>query len=398
MTVYYYDSTMPGAPEITGTAGALQALLKACLVDGFGAAAVTSITVAGGVATATYASQHPFRVGSIAAFAGAVPAGLNGQKRVMSITTNAVTFAAPGVPDGAATGTITSKVAPAGWQEVFPGSVTNVIVLKPSVPEATGCLLRVDDTQGLFTRVAGYESMTDANTGGGRFPQTTQATSLHWPKSYSGSTTKRPWRLIADERFVMWFCQSGQEPNSQPYGGFLYGFGDMMPYKSSDTYACMITGCSSSDFSNAQFGDLSYGSGSSYTPTSGLYLPRGFNGIGGSIAVQITSAHNTAQAYSGGGSYRGNSFRYPNPVDNSLRIGKVEAWSPDEGLRGILPGVYHCAQHVRDTFKTGDVLAGQGEFAGKTFVVLRCTPSAGYPATLDYGASVVFVDISGPWR
>ena len=39
-TVKFYNSSMPGAPVLSGSAGAMLAVLQACLVDGWGAAAV----------------------------------------------------------------------------------------------------------------------------------------------------------------------------------------------------------------------------------------------------------------------------------------------------------------------------------------------------------------------
>ena len=154
--IFTFDSSQVGAPVLSGSAGALRAVIKACLVDGFGAGPVATLTVSGGIATATYAGAHPFKVGYVAQFAGATPAGLNGNKVILSVTGTSVTFAAPGVPDGAATGTITSKAAPAGWQELFAGALANVIALKPSVAEATGCVLRVDDTGTINARVRAY--------------------------------------------------------------------------------------------------------------------------------------------------------------------------------------------------------------------------------------------------
>ena len=72
--IYTFDSAMAGAPVLSGSAGALRALLKACLVDGFGAGAVATLTVASGIATATFAGAHPYRVVTIAQFGGATPA------------------------------------------------------------------------------------------------------------------------------------------------------------------------------------------------------------------------------------------------------------------------------------------------------------------------------------
>ena len=126
--IYTFDSTQAGAPVLSGTAGALATVLKACLVDGFGAGAVVSLVVTAGIAKATYSASHPFRAGTVARIAGATPAGLNGDKLILTTTVNSVTYAAPDVADGAATGTITSRMAPAGWQELFAGTVANVPV------------------------------------------------------------------------------------------------------------------------------------------------------------------------------------------------------------------------------------------------------------------------------
>lgn len=195
--IYTYDSTMAGAPVLSGTAGALRGVLKACLVDGFGAGAVATLTVTGGIATATFAGAHPYKVGSPAQIAGATPAGLNGLKRVLSIAADRITFDATGVADGAATGSITHKVAAAGWQELFAGSLANVIALRPSVVEATGCVLCVDDTGTTNARVRAYEAMADIASGVGATPLDSQVSGgLWWPKSGTANGTARPWMLV----------------------------------------------------------------------------------------------------------------------------------------------------------------------------------------------------------
>ena len=42
--IFTFDSSQVGAPVLSGSAGALRTLLKACLVDGFGAGAVATLT------------------------------------------------------------------------------------------------------------------------------------------------------------------------------------------------------------------------------------------------------------------------------------------------------------------------------------------------------------------
>ena len=69
-----------------------------------------------------------------------------------------------------------------GMGMLFAGALTNVIALKPSVVEATGCVLRVDDTGAINARVRAYEAMSDISTGVGMTPLESQAAGgLWWP-------------------------------------------------------------------------------------------------------------------------------------------------------------------------------------------------------------------------
>lgn len=110
LPVKYYHSGQRGAPVLSGTAGALKTLLQTCLVSGFGLVTVTSITVADGVATAAVNSGDSFSTDAPVLISGAMPGALNGEFRVLTSGLANFTFAAPGVPDGAASGTITAKV------------------------------------------------------------------------------------------------------------------------------------------------------------------------------------------------------------------------------------------------------------------------------------------------
>lgn len=387
--IYTFDSAQAGAPVLSGTAGALATVLKACLVDGFGASAVASLVVADGIAKATYAATHPFRVGSVARFAGATPTSLNGEKIVAATTANSVTFAAPGVPDGAATGTITSRMAPAGWQELFAGTVTNVLVLKPQVIESTGCVLRVNDTGTTTARVMGYESMSDIQTGAGPFPTDSQvAGGLYWPKSDQASGSTRPWRLFADDRtFVLWVAPSGVSH------GVCVSFGDLLADWSADAYACVITGgpADVSTRSSVVEGCLGYGHGISLG--ADVYVPRAHTGVGSAQLAKKLGAYNTGAAYSGAVGYNGNTFAYPNPADNSLRLSPVEL-QVGRGVRGRFAGVCHCPQQLADSFSTGDIVSGSGDFAGLSFMALRVGP----PGAALANAGTVFVGCSGSWR
>ena len=383
-SVKTFASTDPGAPALSGTAGALLAILKTCLVDGRGAGAVASLSVAAGVATATYASGHPFAVGSVGLFAGATPVELNGEKRILSVSTTSVTFAAPGVADGAATGSITSKLAAAGWQQLYAG--TNLAALKPSVVEATGCVLRVDDTGTINARVRAFEAMTDVSSGVGLTPLESQvAGGLYWPKSSSANATARPWIVIADERgFYLAVDPTGTGCYTLTYAG------DIASLKSGDAYGYLLTG-NQSDQANASTvpdGCCGY---SGRSARGGAYLVRAHTAIGQSVAAQRLGAHHngsTADAYAGTAGY--SIGTYPNGPNNGLMTGALELYAM--GIRGTLPGLLHPVQDCGNAFATGAIVDGTGDLAGRRLMAIRTAPPAGAVV-----AGTVFVDVTGPW-
>ena len=385
-SVKVFDSAMTGAPVLSGSTDALRALLKACLVDGFGAGAVATLTVASGIATATFAGAHPYRVGTVAQFAGATPAGLNGQKRILSTTASAVTFDATGIADDAATGTITHKVAAAGWQELFAGTVTNVLCLKPAVPEATACVLRVDDTGTVNARVRAFESMTDASTGTGPTPLDSQLSGgLYWPKSSSANATACPWIVIADERgFYLATDPTGTGRYTLTYSG------DIASLKSGDAYGYLLTG-NQSDQANASTvpdGCCGY---SGRSARGGAYLVRAHTAIGQSVAAQRLGAHHngsTADVYAGTPGY--SIGAYPNGPNNGLMTGALELHSM--GIRGTLPGLLHPVQDLGDAFATGAVVDGTDDLAGHRLMAIRVAPPSG-----SVTPGTVFLDLTGPW-
>ena len=383
--VHTFDSTMTGAPVLSGTAGALRAVLKACLVDGFGAGAVATLTVAAGIATASFADAHPYRIGTIAQFGGATPAGLNGQKRILSTTASAVTFDATGVADGTATGTITHKVAAAGWQELFAGSVTNVLCLKPTVVEATGCVLRVDDTGTTNARVRAYEAMADASTGVGPTPLESQmAGGLFWPKSSVASTLARTWYMVADERgFYLAVAPAGSDRYTLLFAG------DIASLKSGDAYGCLLTGNQADQTNTSAVPDGCVGY-SHRSARTGAYLVRAHTAIGQSTAAQRIGAHHngsTADVYAGTAGY--SLGTYPNGPNNGLMTGPLELVAL--GIRGTLPGLLHPVQDCGSVFATGGLVDGTDDLAGRRLMAIRTGP----PASGTVGTAIL--DITGPW-
>lgn len=391
--IYTFDSSQVGAPVLSGSAGALRAVIKACLVDGFGAGPVASITVAAGVATVAFSGSHPYRVGSVIQIAGATPSALNGNKRTSTEVGSSITFPAPGVPDGVATGTITAKMAPAGWVELFPGALANVLAVKPSAGEASGCVLRLDDRGTTTARVVGYEFLSAISTGAGAFPTGAQFPGgLYWPKSDEASTAARPWWVFADERsFLIWTAPHA----SNPTHGTLFGFGDVVSDKSGDAYCGALFGGDSSVSSTTSQIDGCIGLASAANTASNAYIARLHSGMGGAQLIKKGGAYSAGAAYSGTSSYGSNyGIPYPNGADNSLRLSPVDVFVGASGIRGRVAGVYHTPQAVGDGFSTGAIVDGQGDYAGRSLVALRVGPT-GSPLSV---AGTVFVDATGPWR
>lgn len=383
-SVKVFASTDPGALVLSGTAGALSTLLKTYLVDGRGSGAVATLNVTAGVATATYSAGHPFAVGRVGEFAGATPSGLNGQKRILSVAANSVTFAAPGIADGAATGSITSKLASAGWQQVF--SATNITCLKPTAPEATGCVLRIDDTGTTNARVRAYEAMTDVSTGVGSTPLESQlADGMYWPKSGVASTLARTGYVVADERgFYLAVAPAGGDRYTLLYGG------DIASLKSGDAYGYLLTGNQADQTNTSSVPDGCCGY-SGRSARGGAYLVRAHTAIGQSIAAQRLGAHHngsTADVYAGTPGYSVGA--YPNGANNGLMTSALELHSL--GIRGTLPGLLHPVQDCDNAFATGTIVDGTDDLAGRRLMAIRTAPPAGAVAP-----GTVFIDVTGPW-
>jgi hypothetical protein len=393
-SVKLFHSDMPGAPVLSGTAGAAIALFDACLVNGFGVKTVDSLVVVGGVATATIGTGHSADVDCVVLIAGATPSALNGEQRVTAKTGSTVQFAAPGVSDQTATGTITLKIAPAGWAKAFAG--TNKAAYTSADPASLGMYLRVDDSGSNDIRVSGYETMSDVDIGTGQFDALyPTAGGGYWPKSATADSTARNWIIVADSRgFHFWAVPNWSTPDHAQ--GMGYWFGDTIPESSIDTYCCLLE--------SEPVAASSYAGAASCMPlaSSGTYagmrMPRSFSGLGGLVSLgkyAASRALNAIFVLSGSGP-----SDYPNRPNNALLLDQVSVYE-GSNKRATVPGLLHSNQALGFSFATRDTVDGAGALAGRKLAAFRTRASgyvtgsnadgAGYP-----GCS--FLDITGPWR
>lgn len=377
-----FSSAQPGAPVLSGTAGSLIAILDAVLVDGFGLQTATSVTITAGVATVNVASTPSAVVNSVILIEGATPVGLNGEHRVTAITSNSVSFVT--AETGVVSGTVTMKMAPAGWGKAFTG--TNLAAYKIIDVAGSGCYLRVDDTGTTGARVLGYETMADINTGQGAFPSATQWASpgLWWSKSSAANTTPRDWYVFADSAGVYFF--PAPHIGSQAHNSY---FGDALSLRTGDNYRCFLRAYTTNAAGNASL------NGSELTHTDpgmtygGLYFARAANAVGGS--VQSWNAETLAMGTWHGAHGIGNSgATYPSLTDNGLMLTRIVLFT-STAIRGYYPGVYGTPQNVLLSFSMGDIIEGTGDMVGRKLQVVKAGSSIN-------GQSCVFMDVLSDWR
>jgi len=402
--VKWFRSDLTGAPVCNGTAGALIAMLDATLVNGFGLQTAASLTVASGVATMALTATPTATVGMVVLVAGSTPAELNGEKRVLSTTSNSLTFASTS-PDGAATGTITVKMAPAGWEKVFTG--TNLAVYRSPNVQSTRQYLRVDDTTTTTARVRAYEGMTDVNTG------VDQWMDNYWFKSHNADATPRFWYMIADDRtFYLRIEADRQEA--------VYPFGDINQVRPNDPYAAIgpngydvtTTNSGSNDPARVSANVYPFGMGAvaqMRMPRSGNYLSKNVTAyrrpqIPGPHYVGSTSAFTSSGVTGGTPNYV---LPYPNTSDNALVFGRFNVLeNANNNLRGHMRGVFCSPQNLNPHFGVGlTVIDGQGDLAGRKVGVLGCPGGINAEGSgiitpcnnAQNPAGRLIVDLTGPW-
>ena len=342
-----FMSNEQGAPTLNNAAGSLISVLDACLVTGFNTVGVQTVTIAGNVATVKTVAAHGLAVTNRVTLSGIGISAANGDKEVATIV-DTTTFTFPCV-NANASDTPTSgtcKRTPLGWLKQF--SKTNVAMYKPSVPQAYGQSLRVDDTDAtgvIGGRVFGVENPTSIDAWTDKFPTEVQVPGgLYWPRS-ANTTTAKAWCLVGDERFFyILMAQTAYSSGFYPTtaGDYVFSpffFGDVASFKVGEGFGAIIGGGASSGSGNYQSCALLTHTRLGTTPSTSNYsfIARQQTSVAKSIRV--------AFCHPGSGSYVGDTGfpRYPSPVDNGLIISEPSYVSEtlsyaNHPVRGILPG------------------------------------------------------------
>jgi len=396
-SIKYITSQMAGAPVLSGTAGALNVLLEAFLVTGFDIKTLASLSVAGGIATASYTGAHSAMVDSVVLISGVTGgpagfAGLNGEQKITGKASagNSVTFATA-LPDGVYTGTITMKMAPLGWAKRF--SKPGVSVFQSADVTSSGCLLRVDDSGTTVARVVGYESMSDVDTGVGPFPASAQmAGGGIWTKSTSANATPTQWVLAGDSKFFMFINVPGIASSAGYQACVVRGFGDPITLKpGGDPFGCVLNCSVVAPNSPSSQWDGGFDRPANATTT---FSPRTHTGLGSSVAQWAAPLMGSGSKASGQDATLG---VFPNEqVDGALRLSRRFVQQvATRGIRAFVPGVMHIPQNaLAATFGNFDRFTAVD---GRRYICML-TNEGSFDSAVTTASGIVPIDITGPWR
>jgi hypothetical protein len=331
---------MAGAPTNTHAAASTLEIIRACLTTGFNPRSVVSASVASGVMTINYAAPHGYEDRVWLRLDGAA-----GGSIVQRVTTAAgassLTIPAPGFADGAVAGALSTRVAPADWEEVFTDTGIGVFRSKVIGPGSTRFFYRVADTvSGSSARVRGFESMSDANTGLGPYPAIDGTQGAQILRATSSAISH--WAAVADGR-TMYLAMGRTTPET-----WCAHFGDEAPFSASDLF-CASVGAGFS-------GQLSQ------VTVSATIRPRPANGIG-----TAQGARKNAPFGDSGASGRA----YPSPVDGGMVFARpimgMDGSSTSSAIRSVFRGLMHCS--ARPMAGTWTVLPTVDGVTGRVLVV-----------------------------
>jgi hypothetical protein len=321
-----YTSNDLGAPQLNGLTGSLLTVLDAVLINGYG------------TKTSAGWSRALTTTGSLT---GYMPA--SGSKMTLFLNDMG--------PINAAVGKEAWFV---GWE-----NLTN----------ATGS-------------IAGGNMTGSVGAGNGQFPTPAQLlTTGHVVvrKSATATDIERYWQIFADAYTMYLFISSGDSVGE--YVGA--SFGNVFSLRgSSDIFRCHISGRNAENSAAAGISDWDVlGSLASNLPAASCqhgWLTRGFGGGGSSVqlvrlgdaSMGGTSVMTTSQPSVG-------SLIAPNGPDNSFYLSPIRIAEYASHIRGRLRGIYHVCHPVAN-FSDGQTFAGANDFVGKTFMIVKSGPNAGY--------------------
>lgn len=197
--VKWFSSKNINAPQLSNTWGCMIDVLDACLVTGFGSLLVSNLVINDGVAIVTFGSNHNIEQFQWIEISGSNLVELNTEFKVLGVTSNTLEFLVD-LPDQTVNGTLSCKLASAGWVKEFSGGHKAVYRAKDTV--ANPYFLRVDNsldpvyttTYAKFAKVGILESCTGIDDiGGNQAPFDPTNSTKNWLGTGSGTSATNGW-------------------------------------------------------------------------------------------------------------------------------------------------------------------------------------------------------------
>ena len=201
--IKFYVHSNTNAPQLTNNFGCMIDVLDACLVNGFGSQAVSTLTAVGTTVTATFGSAHNFMQYQVIKIAGATQTEYNGEFRILTVpNANSITFklaAAPSVTT--ATGTINCSLPPLGWLKPFSGtgkaayrSANTLLASRPYLRVVDALDAAYTSTYAKYAKVGIVEDMSDIDTMlGVQAPYDSASPDKNWVGTGSGTSGVNGW-------------------------------------------------------------------------------------------------------------------------------------------------------------------------------------------------------------
>lgn len=344
-----YHSDQYDSPVLSGTVDSICNLLYKCLVDGYNSLSVSNLSITSNEATLVTSTAHNLTVNCIILVSNANEALFNGEFIIKEIVdTTTIKYDLIG-SNQTATGTITCKIAPAGWERAYDGSNKSVF----RAYTGNRFYLRCEDSNAQYTTINVYETMSGIDTGQNGL------TTLYWKKSDTSSSAARNWILIANHKTLYLFVQF-----ITTSGYAFYGFGDFKSIKSNDLYNGFVMGHTNST-NNTIYDNITSYRMNGTTGYTGCILVRDcYDTVGGKIFTTTGYLKGST-----GANYIGvspsSAFLFLQSL-NKMPLIKVDVLEVNSTtycnvLRGTLPGLYN------------QILAlGPPTFVPKTGYILYC--------------------------
>ncbi len=375
----WMNSKQLGAPQMNGapnSEGQLLQILDACLIDGFNIQTVTSVAKTASTVTLNFGVSHGYVDRQKVTVSGANDPILNGDHRIVSLTSNSITLAVEGV--SVTTGAIKTKITPLGFETIFSNSdplkrayrsknmqgTRTVLYLDMALPANNGyhatnpakraMVSMCEDMTVLGQQLNSYTDVKnnyDSNPNGSLFWY--QSRGLDRNSSVT-SSSNGSWVIFGNGDYFYFMPVIGNTITSNGFLRDMYSFGDIESLAgASDRYNCMWQGT----YLPNDNGRIIYSSnGSKYggLPTNSSHYTGFFirdkSGTGDLVAMLPTADGGITQYSSG---YTG-FISTPNPTSGSL-IGFPLFAKTDNDLRGYMPRILAIINNLANGNSVSDV-------------------------------------------